>query len=126
MAINQIRARSQDQLHIHLSCLGKPVFNALQVEAERIGPTWTVLSIDAWNYHAIRIAGTTLGPANPIGQLADLLMSAPQLMGEFTMLVAGMQFKDGPGFVLLAGASVPGAELLLDSTCAITKQKGPD
>jgi hypothetical protein len=41
-------------------------------------------------------------------------------MGQFTLLVAGMQFKEGPGFVVLAGNAVPGAELLLDSTCAVT------
>ena len=40
-------------------------------------------------------------------------------MGDFTLLVAGMEFKEGPGFVLLAGNSVPGAELMLDSSCAV-------
>ncbi len=40
-------------------------------------------------------------------------------MAEFTLLVAGMEFKEGPGFALLAGSSVPGAELLLDSSCAV-------
>jgi hypothetical protein len=35
-------------------------------------------------------------------------------------MVAGMQFKDGPGFILVTGKNVPGTEVLLDSTCAIT------
>jgi CDP-diacylglycerol pyrophosphatase len=62
--------------------------------------------------------GTKLGKANPFELLADRLPGAGQAMGEFTLLVAGMKFKQGPGFVVLAGHAVPGAELMLDSTCA--------
>jgi hypothetical protein len=40
-------------------------------------------------------------------------------MDEFTLLVAGMRFREGPGFALLAGRAVPGAERLLDSSCAV-------
>ncbi len=39
-------------------------------------------------------------------------------MGDFTLVVVGMQFQDGPGFMLLAGKG-PAGELLLDSTCAV-------
>ncbi len=35
-------------------------------------------------------------------------------MEEFTLLPAGFDFKEEPGFVLLAGQTVPGAELMLD------------
>ena len=34
---------------------------------------------------------------------------------------AGMDFKDGPGFAVLAGKGVPSGELLLDSTCAVVQ-----
>jgi CDP-diacylglycerol pyrophosphatase len=63
--------------------------------------------------------GQELGKQNPFRLLADRLPGAKDRMAEFTLLVAGMQFKDGPGFVVLAGSTVPGAELLLDSTCAV-------
>jgi len=32
-----------------------------------------------------------------------------------------MSFKEGPGFVVLAGKFAPGSELLLDSTCALAR-----
>ncbi len=51
--------------------------------------------------------------------VADRLPGAKDAMGDFTLLVAGMEFKEGPGFVLLAGNSVPGAELMLDSSCGV-------
>ena len=38
-------------------------------------------------------------------------------MGDYTVVVAGMQFANGPGFIVLAGTGQTG-ELLLDSSCA--------
>ena len=35
------------------------------------------------------------------------------------MLVAGMQYADGPGFAVLASDTARGAELLLDSSCEV-------
>jgi CDP-diacylglycerol pyrophosphatase len=64
MAVNQYRARSQDQLHIP---------------------------------------------------------DAARAMDEYTVLVAGMQFEQGPGFAVLAGREVPGAELLLDANCTLAR-----
>jgi hypothetical protein len=37
-------------------------------------------------------------------------------------MVAGMQFMEGAGFILLTSKNVPGAETLLDSTCAIANR----
>ena len=120
MAINQVRARSQDQLHIHISCLRKVVYDTLQAEAGRIGESWSPLSVGDSQYQAIRVMGAQLGSQNPFELLADRLPGAKDTMGDFTLLVAGMEFKEGPGFVLLAGNAVPGAELMLDSSCAVT------
>lgn len=89
MAVNQRRARSQDQLHIHISCLRRSVYDALQASAARIGSDWSSLQIAGQRYQAMRVMGTGLGAANP--------------------------------FALLAGRSVPGAELLLDSSCAVAR-----
>jgi CDP-diacylglycerol pyrophosphatase len=65
--------------------------------------------------------GRELGARNPFEILADRLPGAKDSMGEFTLLVAGVEFKQGPGFVLLAGNAVPGAELLLDSSCDVAR-----
>jgi CDP-diacylglycerol pyrophosphatase len=119
LAVNQVHARSQDQLHIHISCLRRSVYDALEAAAEQIGESWSPLSIGDWQYQATRVMGGQLGALNPFELLADRLPGAKDAMGDFTLLVAGMEFKEGPGFVLLAGNSVPGAELMLDSSCAV-------
>jgi CDP-diacylglycerol pyrophosphatase len=120
MAVNQVRARSQDQLHIHISCLRRVVYDALQAQVGQIGESWSPLNIGDVRYQALRVMGQKLGKRNPFELLADRLPGAKGTMGDFTLLVAGMEFKQGAGFVLLAGNAVPGAELMLDSSCAVT------
>jgi CDP-diacylglycerol pyrophosphatase len=122
LGVNSIRARSQDQLHIHISCLSQSVYEALQSAADRIGGTWTPFPMGGFRYQAIRIIGRQLGGPTPFELLADRLPGAKDDMGEFTLLVAGASFKDGPGFVALAGASVPGTRLLLDPSCALVNE----
>jgi CDP-diacylglycerol pyrophosphatase len=70
-------------------------------------------------YQALRIMGAELGAQNPFALLAEGLPGARDAMGNYTLLVAGVDFTDGPGFVLLAGFAVPGAERLLDASCAL-------
>ncbi len=119
LAVNSIHSRSQDQLHIHISCLRPFVYRALQAQASRIGDTWSVISIALWHYQAMRIKGPELGTTNPFALLANLLPGAKDSMAEYTLLVAGAQFAEGSGFVVLAGRGVPAGELLLDSSCAV-------
>lgn len=118
LALNPRHARSQDQLHIHIECLRKDVALALWRAAPRIADAWSPIAIDGRPYQASRVMGEELGGANPPVLLANGLPAARSAMGDFTLLVAGMDFEQGPGFVLLAGIGGAG-ELLLDSTCAI-------
>ncbi len=119
LAVNSIWARSQDQLHIHIGCVRPFVYDALRAAARRVGRTWVPLTMRDLHYRAIRIMGRDLDSANPFELLADGLPGAKDEMGRFTLFVAGMDFKDGPGFVALAGKYVPGAETLLDPRCAL-------
>jgi CDP-diacylglycerol pyrophosphatase len=118
LATNQIGARSQDQLHIHISCLRESVAHALAAQAEQIRPRWSAIDLGGWRYQAIRLMGEQ-PVANPIELLAAELPGASEAMEQYTLLLAGMDFRQGPGFVLLAGRGVPGSELLLDSGCAL-------
>jgi len=118
LAVNSMRARSQDQLHIHISCVRPAVRSALIAAESRIGASWSSMTLRGSRYHALRIMGRTLR-RNPFALLADGVPGAAQEMGHFTMLVAGIEFREGPGFIVLAGSSVPGAELLLDPSCAL-------
>jgi CDP-diacylglycerol pyrophosphatase len=119
LAVNQRRARSQDQLHIHMSCLRPSAFDALRREATRIGTTWTIVEIDGHAYNAKRIMGENLLSANPIRLLSEGIPGAREQLADYTLLVAGESFSEGPGFVVLAAQGVPGAELLLDASCAV-------
>ena len=121
MAVNQHRARSQDQLHIHLSCLSREVHDALQSRAQELSQGWSTVAIDGARYEALRIMGSELGASNPFELLAARLADAGHTMDEYTVLVAGMQFEQGPGFAVLAGREVPGAELLLDANCTLAR-----
>lgn len=119
LAVNQLHARSQDQLHIHVSCLRTSVVEALRHETPNVGPHWTPLSLGGYSYRALRVMGEQLAPANPIQVLADGIPGARNQLADYTLLVAGEVFAEGPGFVLLAARGAPGAELLLDSSCAV-------
>ena len=118
LAVNPMHARTQDQLHIHIECLRPDVVTQLQGAAARITNTWSPIEIGGSGYNALRIGGEDLNGANPFELLAERMPRAKHAMGDYTLVVAGMQFENGPGFVLLAGRSRAG-ELLLDSTCAI-------
>jgi CDP-diacylglycerol pyrophosphatase len=119
MAVNPVYGRSQDQLHIHIACLSPMVYGALQANGASLGTRWSVLRIGAAHYQALRIMGSELGGHNPFQLLAAHIAADDATMGRYTLLVAGMSFSEGPGFVLLTGSNVPPAELLLDGGCAV-------
>jgi CDP-diacylglycerol pyrophosphatase len=119
LAVNPKHGRGQDQLHIHIECLGVEVHGVLHAAAERLYDHWSSINVAGRPYQALRVMGEDLGTVNPFGLLAQRLPGAGHEMGTYTLMVAGMQFKEGPGFIVLAGKDVPGAELFLDSTCAL-------
>jgi len=122
LAVNSERHRSQDQLHIHLECVGEEVYRVLQTAAQHLSNRWTAIRLARWQYQGMRVMSEDLEQANPFELLAQRMPGAREDMGAYTLMVAGMQFKDGPGFALLTGQNVPGAESLLDSTCAIANR----
>jgi CDP-diacylglycerol pyrophosphatase len=138
LAINSSLTRGQDQLHIHIECLRPEVYQALHTPAAlAIGSRWTTLTIEDSPFHALRVAGEDLGTANPFRLLAEGVPEARRTIGEYTMLLAGMQFHDGPGFLLLAGRTptrtqallgirpsglVAPGETLLDARCAVERR----
>lgn len=120
LAINPQRARSQDQLHIHIECLRSEVARALALAAEGLGPRWSPLEIDAARFEARRLDGEDPEGPSPFDLLAANPPEPGHPLGDFTLVLAGMQFSSGPGFVLLAGTQRAG-ELLLDSSCAVAR-----
>jgi CDP-diacylglycerol pyrophosphatase len=119
MGINPRRARSQDQLHIHIECLGLSVYRGVRRAADTLKDTWSPVRIDGADYLALCLKGEDLGEANPF---ALVTQGIPGEINDYTLLVVGVQFRDGPGFaVLVQTDGVPATELLLDSSCAVTQ-----
>src|SRR5262249_8764950 len=90
MAINPLRARSQDQLHIHIECLRPGVYQGLKQAADALHDTWSQVRIDGADYQALRVSGADLG-ANPFALIAQ---GVPGSMNQYSLLVAGMEFRD--------------------------------
>jgi CDP-diacylglycerol pyrophosphatase len=117
LAVNPPYARSQDQLHIHVECLRTEVMRAIDEASDRLGAAWMTVRIGGARFEARRLMGEDLRDRNPFQILARDIPDARLTPADYTLLIAGKQFRDGPGFVLLAGTE-RAAELLLDSTCA--------
>ena len=118
LAVNNAHARTQGQFHIHIECLRQDVSESLQAAAEHIEDAWSPLRIAGAPYHAIRVMGEGLDASNPLELLARLTPNVIHHMGDYTVVVAGMEFRSGPGFIVLTGTG-PTGELLLDARCAV-------
>jgi|HubBroStandDraft_1064217.scaffolds.fasta_scaffold28926_2 CDP-diacylglycerol pyrophosphatase len=118
LAINNVQNRSQDQFHIHIECLRAEVMDSLHAAADHLTDAWSPISVAGSTYQALRIGNAELDGSNPFELLAALGPETRHHMGDYTLVVAGMQFTSGPGFVVLTGTGRTG-ELLLESSCAV-------
>jgi CDP-diacylglycerol pyrophosphatase len=118
LAVNTAHARTQNQFHIHIECLRQDVFDSLHAAADKVSDVWSPVNVAGSTFQALKISDSGLDGANPFELVANLSSDAKHHMGNYTLIVAGMQFKSGPGFVLLTGTG-PTGELLLDSSCAV-------
>jgi CDP-diacylglycerol pyrophosphatase len=104
LAINSVPGRSQNQLHIHISCLKPYVKDELLADQNKIGTTWSPPIIRNGNemYRAIRVQSRTLDGENPF-MLVQKLPGAAQHMGLHTLVVTGASWNNGKtvGFYIL-------------------------
>jgi CDP-diacylglycerol pyrophosphatase len=112
LAINAKPARSQNQLHIHVSCVRRDLLARLREADTEIGPAWAPLP-GGWMGHpylARRLEGGELGSADPFKLVADEIPGARADMAQRTIAVIGARDPDGrDGFVILAGRADPAA-----------------
>ncbi|HEX3913323.1 MAG TPA: CDP-diacylglycerol diphosphatase [Steroidobacteraceae bacterium] len=118
LAINTARARDQNQFNIHVECLRPDVFDALHAAAPHLTDQWSPVTVIGSTYQAMRIADSSLAAINPFELLARLSPDARRHIESYTVLIAGMQYSDGAGFVILTSTG-PTAELLLDPGCTV-------
>jgi len=123
LAVNNVHSRTQDQFHIHIDCLRQDVVASLRTAAEHVGESWTPIDVAGSTYQAMRIEAVSLDGASPFDLVAKLSPEARHHLGDYTVVVASMQFKSGAGFILLTGTG-PTGELLMDSSCAVAGAGG--
>jgi CDP-diacylglycerol pyrophosphatase len=117
LVVNTASTRTQDQFHIHIECLRQDVVASLRAAGEHVTDTWSPLNIAGSTYQALRITDQDLNGSNLFELLAGLSPNARHHMGDYTLVVAGVQLRTGPGFIVLTGTG-PTGEILLDSTCS--------
>lgn len=129
LAINSRSGRTQNHLHIHISCLHKSVKESLARQADSINFQWSRLPepIMGKDYFARRVAGHALTQENEFVLLNDLLRSEGLEPGSFGLGMA--QLPDGDFVLLAKGKSLlpfdlGSPERLMDFTCAIAKKPG--
>jgi CDP-diacylglycerol pyrophosphatase len=131
LAINSAYARSESQLHIHISCVGWDVARALAEETARIGadpnrPIEIRLGPAGHPYRAIKVTSLT-GP-NPFALAVAMAGAQPEMAAE-SMAVIGSA-APGVYFVLetrRAAGNRGNTEELLDQSCrSWPSAAGPD
>nr|WP_321983371.1 CDP-diacylglycerol diphosphatase [uncultured Lichenicoccus sp.] len=103
LAINSAYGRSQNQLHIHIDCIGAAAHAILRARAGGISTRWSPpILIDGHPYRAMFIPGAGLGSIDPFRLLAASLHDAHREMGRHTLVLVGTAVPR-PGFILLDG-----------------------
>jgi CDP-diacylglycerol pyrophosphatase len=127
MAINAAASRSQDQLHIHVSCIAPAVADFLRRHQAEIHGAWSPLhaKLAGHKFSAMKVEIESLAQVDPFKSLMRGLPSNKNSIGHQTLAVIGATFRNGKsGFYLLtngSGASpseIVSSEALLDGKCA--------
>jgi CDP-diacylglycerol pyrophosphatase len=110
LTVNSSKGRTQNQLHIHISCVQFGLRELLMANEASIASRWSPLPVElnGHAYLARRIDGADLAGVQPFKLLADDVPQAREHMGDYTLAVVATHFADGKeGFVLLAGKADP-------------------
>ena len=127
LTINSKWSRSQQQLHVHVDCVAKPVAAALAEYRSAFDDRWRPMTVQlaGRTYFARRLDSADLADAEPLKLLADGVPDVKANMGAWTLAAVGAEFDGKPGFVLLADVfSLEGgghAEDLQDHDCVIAR-----
>lgn len=129
LVVNAETARTQNQLHIHIDCLSTEARDALKAVAPGVGGAWAPIgtTIVGHNFMARRVMESDFAAFNPFSEVAVKLGTPAKDMYRRNIVVAGADFTDGPGFLVLTdeAPTVPlgfgGGEDVQDHDCAIAR-----
>ena len=116
LVVGTAATRTQDQFHIHIECLRPEVVESLKSAA--LSEAWKALSVAGIPFQARSLSLQGLQISNPFELVAEMSEDARRHLGSYTVVLAGVQSRSGPGFALLAGSGASG-DLLLDSGCTV-------
>src|SRR6185312_13523073 len=132
LAINSVRGRSQNQLHIHIDCVRRGVLDTLVHDSGAIGTTWAPLpdKLAGHAYQAMRIEAADLSGTSPFALLANGQPAVAGDMADETLVAVAESLPDGSeGFYLLADkvdlaqGDFGSGEELLDHNCGVLKEQ---
>jgi CDP-diacylglycerol pyrophosphatase len=101
LAVNSVEGRSQNQLHVHISCVGLETKKVITAQLSHIGAKWTPIPGGLYGhaYQARRITEKELADVGAFQLLANDLPGAKTNMGSYGLGLVALPKKD---FVLLA------------------------
>jgi CDP-diacylglycerol pyrophosphatase len=118
LAVATAATRTQNQFHIHIECLRQEVVDSLKATADKVTDVWSPVTVAGFPFQAVRLSIQGLEVSNPFELVANLSPDARHHMGNYTVVIAGVQYQSGPGFIVLTGTG-PSGDLLLDSGCMV-------
>ncbi|OHX22144.1 CDP-diacylglycerol diphosphatase [Chromobacterium sphagni] len=129
LAVNSQYGRSQNQLHIHISCVDPTVRQQIDDLDDSLPRRWRQLPVELQGhaYWARRVDADPDGnpEGDPFRLLANELPGAGTEMERYGLALLPARFADGDGFVLLAGradlfqVNRGSAEELQDHDCKV-------
>lgn len=129
LTLNSRLGRTQNHLHIHISCLRTDVRARLNENINRVSSQWQPFpgGLRGNHYLARRVSAPELSRRSPFMMLAEEVPQARDHMGRYALALAKQ--NDG-SFILLATArdllhlNLASAEELQDHDCAILNSQG--
>ncbi|MGB7802688.1 CDP-diacylglycerol diphosphatase [Buttiauxella sp.] len=127
LTINSETGRSQNQLHIHISCLRADVREQLNQYANTLNTDWQTFPVSlAGNpYIARKVTPAEFSQHSPFMMLAAEVAQARENMGRYSLAMA--KLKDGEWIALaternLLRLNLASAEQLQDHDCGLLKK----
>ncbi|KFZ36644.1 CDP-diacylglycerol pyrophosphatase [Shewanella mangrovi] len=122
LAINSAYGRTQNQMHIHISCLRTDIRAQLDKLAPTLNAHWQAVTLDNSDYQIRTLNDSELHNESSFIRIARELKVAPDDMGKFGLALARLPDQRLALLALQAswfGIEKASPELLQDHSCAI-------
>ncbi|QGU89444.1 CDP-diacylglycerol diphosphatase [Erwinia sorbitola] len=127
LAVNSRWGRTQDQLHIHISCLRADIRQQLDALAPRLNDKWQSQLLGEHEYQIRMITRDEFKRTSPFIRLANELPGARENMGSYGIAIAAL--GEGKRAMMVVKSNLlmlnrASAEELQDHSCALLKVSG--